>query len=79
MGDLLGHFKVTTAVKRNLALYRCNYWLMLFTHTVADKIKGQVNIHVPFSFLNVLCCPVLFIVGFQEATAGKDIFLFCST
>ena len=37
MGDLLGHFKVKTAVNCNLAPYRSI--IMLFTHTVAYKIK----------------------------------------
>ena len=75
--DLLGHFKVKTAVNCNLAPYSY-YWLMLFTHTVAYKIK-EVQVNIPFSFLNILCCLVLFFVGFQEVTVGKIFFLFCST
>ena len=49
-----------------------------FTHTVAYKIK-EVKVNIPFSFLNILCCLVLFFVGFQEVTVGKNFFLFCST
>ena len=38
--DLLGHFKVKTAVNCNLfGTVQIYYWLMLFTHTVAYKIK----------------------------------------
>ena len=49
------------------------YWLMLFTHRVGDKIY-KVQINIPFSFLDVLCCPVLsvlFLVGFQEVTVPQ--------
>ena len=27
--------------------------------------------NIPFSFLHVLCCPVLFLVGFQEVTVPQ--------
>ena len=62
--DLLGHFKVKTAVNCNLAPYRFIIWLMLFTHTVAYKIK-EVQVNIPFSFLNILCCLVLFFCWFS--------------
>ena len=62
--DLLGHCKVKTAVNCNLAPH-IYYWLMLFTHTVAYKIK-EVQVNIPFSFMNILCCPILFLVVFRK-------------
>ena len=54
---------------------------MLFTHTAEEKIK-EVQVNIPFSFLNELCCPFLsvsFFAGFQEVTVDKAFFLFRST
>ena len=53
---------------------------MLFTHTVAEKIK-EVQVNIPFSFLNELCCPFLsvsFFAGFQEVTVNKAFFMYGS-
>ena len=73
MGDLLGHFKFKTAVNCNkiFGTVQIYYGLMLSTHTVAYKIK-EVRVNIPFSFLDVLCSPVLFFVGFQEVAVGKE-------
>ena len=54
---------------------------MLSTYTVAGKIKG-VQVNIPFSFLNELCCPVLSVWSFgdfEEGTVDKASFLFHST
>ena len=54
---------------------------MLFTHTGAEKRK-EVQVNIPFSFLNELCSPVLFVsffAGFQVVIVDKAFFLFRST